>query len=426
MDYKESKPNIELTDGKILLRPFKLEDAEAHMAGEDDEQVKWLSGGKGTLEGARAWIEKNQKYWEEDGPVFNFAIWNKNSNKLVGMVEANTDPGRIEGIQEGDANISYGLYPEARSKGYTLKAVDLMINFLKSKGIKRAVIRVNPENEASVKVAERLGFEGAGQIKTKNGEVLDVYIKRLDNPKLELFKQKRKEGTEAIRKRIVKTFSATGAVAIHQFGSITKDKEDALSDSDMWITVEDRDLDRIIKQRDKLYSEIGEIVIKNEVPQNSPEGGIYSMVIHETPNGLYHVDYYIVGRSKTKILPESLVIYGDDSLPREDWFEEQLKKGIKALNTPEARITDLITLSFIGIKYVVRQGKPFLDFLTEQYNFNRNEHFPRLAPMQNTYDFNTIRFILDQHFPLADEKQKQAINKIRGYLTEVEDAYSSF
>ncbi len=245
-----------------------------------------------------------------------------------------------------------------------------------------------------------------------------------DNSKIEQFKQKRKEGTEAVRKQIVETFSAAGAVAIHQFGSVTKGKEDALSDSDMWITVEDEDLDRIVEQRDKLYSEVGEIVIKNEAPQNAPDGGIYSMVIHETPNGLYHVDYYLTGRSKSKILPNSLAIYGDDSLPREDWFEEQLKRGIKSLNTPEARVTDLITLSFIGIKYVTRQGKPFLDFLAEQYNFNKNEHFPDLKPLDNQYDFATIKFILEQHYPLADEKQQRAIEKIRGYLTEVESVYA--
>ncbi len=179
MDDKEGYQNMELTDGEITLRPFRLDDAEAHLAGEDDEQVKWLSGGKGTLEGAKAWIEKNQRYWENGGPVFNLAVWDKNSNKLVGMVESNTNQESIEGIQEGDANISYGLYPEARGKGYALKAVRLMEDFLKNKGLKRVVIRVNPENEASAKVPQRLGYREAGQITTKSDEILDVYVKDL-------------------------------------------------------------------------------------------------------------------------------------------------------------------------------------------------------------------------------------------------------
>lgn len=245
-----------------------------------------------------------------------------------------------------------------------------------------------------------------------------------NNSKLEHFIQKRKEGNLDIRKHVVETFSEVGVVAIHQFGSITKGKEDALSDSDIWITLEDEDLEKIIEQRDKLYTDIGEIVIKNEIPNNAPDGGVYSMVIHETPMGLYHVDYYLVGKSKTKILPESLLIYGDDNLPRGNWFESQNKSEVADISTTESRITDLITLSFIGVKYVVRHQKPFLDFLAEQYNKNRDNYLNELQPLTNNYDFQTIRFILDQHYQFANEEQKQSINKIKSYLDEVQEVYS--
>lgn len=176
---KEIENSIELFDSRVNIKPFDLTYAEEHFRGEDAEQVKWLSGGKGTLEGVKNWILKNQKYWQEDGPVFNFAVFAKDNNQLVGMVEANTDYHTVEGIEPGDANVSYGLYPFARGKGYVTSVVNLITNFLKDKGIKRAIIRVSPNNEASLKVPLRYGFENSGTITLKNNETLVCFTKKL-------------------------------------------------------------------------------------------------------------------------------------------------------------------------------------------------------------------------------------------------------
>ena len=56
-------------------------------------------------------------------------------------------------------NISYGIYPEARGKGYAVEAVKLLMQFLKKLGHKRTIIRVNPQNVASLSVPRKLGFE---------------------------------------------------------------------------------------------------------------------------------------------------------------------------------------------------------------------------------------------------------------------------
>src|SRR3989344_93161 len=129
---------MEISGQTINLRPFELSDAEEHLAGEDEEQIKWLSGGKGNLEGVQNWIKKNKEQWENNGNIFNFAITDKD-NKLLGMVEANSNFKELDGLIEGDANISYGLYPDARGKGYTTEAINLILDFLKSKGFNRAI-----------------------------------------------------------------------------------------------------------------------------------------------------------------------------------------------------------------------------------------------------------------------------------------------
>jgi len=57
-----------LTDGEITLKPFSLEDAPAHLAGDDGEQAKWL-GGRSTEENVHNWILKNQEHWKNQGPI---------------------------------------------------------------------------------------------------------------------------------------------------------------------------------------------------------------------------------------------------------------------------------------------------------------------------------------------------------------------
>ena len=170
----------ELTDGVVVLTPFYMEDAEEHLDGEDIEMEKWVSGGKSTIDTVRNWIKRSQESWKKDGPCFTFAIRNAESNQLIGMIEANTDLKNIEGIKEGDANIAYGLYPRARRKGYMVRSIDLMLKFLKTKGIKRPVIRVDPQNTKSLTVPIRCGFIKTGEILTKKEGILMVFVRGLD------------------------------------------------------------------------------------------------------------------------------------------------------------------------------------------------------------------------------------------------------
>ena len=176
----ETSPKLpELTDGEITLKPFSLEDIPAHLAGDDEEQAKWL-GGKSTEESVHNWILKNQEHWKNDGPIYNFAIRDA-EGQIVGMVDANTDHEHLEGVYEGDANISYAVYPLARGKGYGSKAISLLESFLAEKGIKRSVIRVSPENSPSLAVPVRLGYEDKGQITSKDGDELRVFVRELPN-----------------------------------------------------------------------------------------------------------------------------------------------------------------------------------------------------------------------------------------------------
>jgi hypothetical protein len=60
---------IELTDGVVALRPMTPADAELHLAGEDELAVRFLSGGRSTVETVLAWIERSRVSRDSAGPV---------------------------------------------------------------------------------------------------------------------------------------------------------------------------------------------------------------------------------------------------------------------------------------------------------------------------------------------------------------------
>ena len=145
----------ELSDGVIAIHPLRPEDAGAHLAGEDAETARWLSGGVSDIAGTRRWIERSTHHWRDDGPTFVFGIWQLEPRALVGMIEANTDHRQLDAVPEDGANISYGLHSRVRGRGYMPRALALLEGFLRDLGVGVAVIRVDPENEASLRVPAR-------------------------------------------------------------------------------------------------------------------------------------------------------------------------------------------------------------------------------------------------------------------------------
>jgi len=113
-----------LTDGVIFLRPLNTEDAAEHLAGEDGEMAKWVSGGRSTPASVEAFIRNNQESWRVGGPRRAFGIFDCASNRLAGFIEVNV--ARLAG--PGQVNISYGVFRQWRRQGLALRAIDLMPN----------------------------------------------------------------------------------------------------------------------------------------------------------------------------------------------------------------------------------------------------------------------------------------------------------
>src|SRR5215467_4673459 len=151
--------NSELTDGVIFLRPLAMGDAAAHLAGEDDEMAKWLSGGRSTLANVEAYIQRSQEVWRTGGLRRAFGVFDCASGQLVGSVEVNL--ARI--VNPGEVNVSYGVFREWRGQRIAVRAINLMDEYLRaSTDVRQIVLRIAPENSASLRVAEKAGFSFAG------------------------------------------------------------------------------------------------------------------------------------------------------------------------------------------------------------------------------------------------------------------------
>jgi RimJ/RimL family protein N-acetyltransferase len=170
------------SDAEITIRPMTLADVEPHLRGDDEEQARWLTAGEhSTFESTRAWVERNAEYWAAGGPVFNFGVVENASGSLVGFVEAHAHggPGELSGVDAGEANLSYGVYPAFRRRGYASRAVGLACDLLAGQGFAGAVIRVDPDNGRSLGVARKCGFDSVGTVVTADGGRLAVFKRRL-------------------------------------------------------------------------------------------------------------------------------------------------------------------------------------------------------------------------------------------------------
>jgi RimJ/RimL family protein N-acetyltransferase len=157
----------ELTDGIITLRPPRFEDAADHLAGEDDEIAKWLSGGRSTLETVQSYIRSCEENWRGYGPRRAFGIFDNATNRLVGSIEANL---AFPLLEPGQVNVSYGVFPAWRGTGIAFR---LMGAYLKSVGgLRQMVLRISNENAASLRVAEKSGFQFLGNFQEPEGRMV--------------------------------------------------------------------------------------------------------------------------------------------------------------------------------------------------------------------------------------------------------------
>lgn len=139
----------------ITLRPLTHADIDDHIAGEDEQSVRWFTGGRGTVDTVIRHFDELAENARIGTGKRGFGVWR--GDRLVGYVDA--DPDNDDGLQPDDVNIGYAVHPWARGSGVAVEAVALICGFIRDHALGgRAAIRVEPENAASIRVAEKAGF----------------------------------------------------------------------------------------------------------------------------------------------------------------------------------------------------------------------------------------------------------------------------
>jgi RimJ/RimL family protein N-acetyltransferase len=93
--------------------------------------------------------------WRDDGPRRTFAAREPESAVLVGGCQLRIRP-------DGTGEVAYWTHADKRGRGYAKGALTLLLGYAASIGITRLEAHVAPDNHASRRLAESVGFTQAG------------------------------------------------------------------------------------------------------------------------------------------------------------------------------------------------------------------------------------------------------------------------
>jgi RimJ/RimL family protein N-acetyltransferase len=166
-----------LSDGVLLLDAHRLEDAEAHLAGEDEEMRRRFDAPRpATLDETRRAMARWIAGRAAGEPMFAYAL-RELDGRLIGGCEL-----RMRSAES--ANVSYWVFARYRGRGHGLRALELLCAAAQAiPGLRRLEARIAPDNRSSRRVAEKAGFEAAGTVEEKawTGRVsaMILYVKPL-------------------------------------------------------------------------------------------------------------------------------------------------------------------------------------------------------------------------------------------------------
>ncbi len=216
---------------------------------------------------------------------------------------------------------------------------------------------------------------------------------------------------EKLLQKIIQIFKDIHPVAIHQFGSGATGYRDEWSDLDIWITFKDDQMGDILKKQKKIFQSVGTEVIVHTSKRNNPLGGSATLIIYEIDGGLFQVDFYLAPQINSVILEDAKLLYGDDSLPRGQWKMDTKAKERHILSKD---ITFLVVMSFIFIKGIKRKWErtDLEELIQKIYGRIEEKSGKKLSVLPEQISPQLIYALLDNLWPLANDKQRAAIEKI--------------
>ena len=156
---------------RLYIRKITLEDAPSLFELMNDED--WITNigdrGIATIEDAENYIKTRFLQTYEESQIGFYAVTLKASHDFVGIA------GLIKREGLDFIDIGYGLLPNFRGHGYAFEATKMIYDHgLKDLALEKIVGIVNPNNQASISILEKLGlcFEKMIQLPHENEKIM--------------------------------------------------------------------------------------------------------------------------------------------------------------------------------------------------------------------------------------------------------------
>nr|WP_210273346.1 GNAT family N-acetyltransferase [Rhizobium leguminosarum] len=156
----------------MTLRPHRLDDFEAHAAlWADEDVVRFITGMPSTREQSWSRMLRIAGMWHHMGFGF-LAIEEKASGRFIGEAGFMESRREMEPSIEGTMELGWALRPSVHGRGYATEALTALIGWGQTHfpGKPMSCI-ISPENQASLRVAAKLGFREITRTQY-NGEVI--------------------------------------------------------------------------------------------------------------------------------------------------------------------------------------------------------------------------------------------------------------
>lgn len=102
---------------------------------------------------ARTFLRDVERRWSENDPERTFAVDDLETGAFLGVVTVR--------LREG-GTVGYWLSREARGRGLMTEAVQTVVDWARGEGLRRLLLMAHPDNVASRRVAEKVGFRHVG------------------------------------------------------------------------------------------------------------------------------------------------------------------------------------------------------------------------------------------------------------------------
>ena len=162
---RAGRPPVTLSDGVVVLRPWKRSDARFLWEASRDRAIERYNGpapeSVADAVSAIAGIKRRWRAFEDEGDHTGiaFVIVDATSGEAVGMC------GVDEWSGTDVARFGYWLEADARGRGFATRAVSVMTWWLFDRGAARVFLTIESTNTASAAVARRAGFVNEGTLR---------------------------------------------------------------------------------------------------------------------------------------------------------------------------------------------------------------------------------------------------------------------